>query len=78
MTFHNKPKGFLITLAFRFLNKKTMKGQITNEPFEIIKSSDILTELDLSRLKSIKGQELVENFKKSQVLEQEQRWKFLF
>ena len=41
-----------------------MKGQITNEPFEIIKSSDILTELDLSRLKSIKGQELVENFKK--------------
>ena len=43
-----------------------MKGQITNEPFEIIKSSDILTELDLSRLNPLK-QELVENFKKSQV-----------
>ena len=43
-----------------------MKGQITNEPFEIIKSSEILTELDLSRLNPLK-QELVENFKKSQV-----------
>ena len=43
-----------------------MKGQITNEPFEIIKSSNILTELDLSRLNPLK-QELVENFKKSQV-----------
>lgn len=42
------------------------KGQITNEPFEIIKSSEILTELDLSRLNPLK-QELVENFKKSQV-----------
>ena len=40
-----------------------MKGQITNEPFEIIKSSEILTELDLSRLNPLK-QELVENFKK--------------
>ena len=43
-----------------------MKGQITNEPFEIIKSSEILNELDLSRLNPLK-QELVENFKKSQV-----------
>ena len=43
-----------------------MKGQITNEPFNIIKSSEILTELDLSRLNPLK-QELVENFKKSQV-----------
>lgn len=42
-----------------------MKGQITNEPFEIIKSSDILTELDLSRLNPLK-QELVETFKKAQ------------
>ena len=51
---------------FKNTIKKTMKGQITNEPFEIIKSSDILTELDLSRLNPLK-QELVENFKKSQV-----------
>ena len=43
-----------------------MKGQITNEPFEIIKSSEILNELDLSRLNPLK-KELVENFKKSQV-----------
>lgn len=42
------------------------KGQINNEPFEIIKSSEILTSLDLSRLEPLK-EELVETFKKSQV-----------